>query len=92
MRMYAAASVRCALALVSQSPRAAGPTVVVDAAAPAGYVSPPFYGLMTEEIFVGEWGTYETPFVRWDARSRTEAPTPNMRAALGDAAWTRTKE
>jgi alpha-N-arabinofuranosidase len=39
------------------------------------------------KIFVGEWGTYETPFVPWDARSRTEAPTPNMRAALGDAAW-----
>jgi alpha-N-arabinofuranosidase len=39
------------------------------------------------KIFVGEWGAYETPFVPWDARSRTEAPTPNMRAALGDAAW-----
>jgi alpha-N-arabinofuranosidase len=39
------------------------------------------------KIFVGEWGTYETPFVPWDARSRSEAPTPNMRAALGDAAW-----
>jgi alpha-N-arabinofuranosidase len=39
------------------------------------------------KIFVGEWGTYETPFVPWDARSGTEAPTPNMRAALGDAAW-----
>src|SRR5262249_44831234 len=39
------------------------------------------------KIFVGEWGTYETPFVPWDARSRTEAPTPNMRAAIGDAAW-----
>ncbi len=38
-------------------------------------------------IFVGEWGTYETPFVPWDARSRAEAPTPNMRAAIGDAAW-----
>jgi len=39
------------------------------------------------KIFVGEWGTYETPFVPWDARSRAEAPTPNMRAAIGDAAW-----
>jgi alpha-N-arabinofuranosidase len=38
-------------------------------------------------IFVGEWGAYETPFVPWDARSRGEAPTPNMRAAIGDAAW-----
>ncbi len=39
------------------------------------------------KIFVGEWGAYETPFEPWNARSRTEAPTPNMRAALGDAAW-----
>jgi alpha-N-arabinofuranosidase len=39
------------------------------------------------KIFVGEWGAYETPFVPWDARSKTEAPTPNLRAALGDAAW-----
>jgi alpha-N-arabinofuranosidase len=39
------------------------------------------------KIFVGEWGAYETPFVPWDARSRSEAPTPNMRAAIGDAAW-----
>ena len=38
-------------------------------------------------IFVGEWGAYETPFEPWNPRSRTEAPTPNMRAALGDAAW-----
>lgn len=39
------------------------------------------------EIFVGEWGAYETAFPPWDPKSRAEAPTPNMRAALGDAAW-----
>jgi alpha-N-arabinofuranosidase len=39
------------------------------------------------KIFVGEWGAYETPFEPWNARSRGEAPTPNMRAALGDAAF-----
>ncbi|HZJ31391.1 MAG TPA: alpha-L-arabinofuranosidase C-terminal domain-containing protein [Vicinamibacterales bacterium] len=38
-------------------------------------------------IFVGEWGAYETPFEPWNERSRKEAPTPNMRAALGDAAF-----
>jgi alpha-L-arabinofuranosidase len=38
------------------------------------------------KIFVGEWGAYETPFEPWDRRSRTEPPTPNMQAALGDAA------
>ena len=39
------------------------------------------------KIFVGEWGAYETPFEPWNAKSRAEAPTPNLRAALGDAAW-----
>ena len=39
------------------------------------------------KIFVGEWGAYETPFEPWNAKSRGEAPTPNMRAAIGDAAW-----
>ena len=32
------------------STRAAGPTITIDAASPAGKVSPLFYGLMTEEI------------------------------------------
>src|SRR5580765_5937516 len=32
------------------STRAAGPTIAIDAAAPAGNVSRLFYGLMTEEI------------------------------------------
>ena len=39
------------------------------------------------KIFVGEWGAYETPFEPWNPRSRSEAPTPNLRAAIGDAAW-----
>ena len=39
------------------------------------------------EIFVGEWAAYETPFEPWNARSRTEPPTPNMHAAIGDAAF-----
>jgi alpha-N-arabinofuranosidase len=39
------------------------------------------------KIFVGEWGAYETPFQPWNPRSRGEAPTPNLRAAIGDAAW-----
>jgi alpha-L-arabinofuranosidase len=39
------------------------------------------------EIFVGEWAVYETPFEPWNERSRGEAPTPNMRAAIGDAAF-----
>ncbi len=39
------------------------------------------------KIFVGEWGAYETPFEPWNPRSQAEAPTPNLRAALGDAAW-----
>ena len=39
------------------------------------------------EIFVGEWAAYETPFEPWNARSRGEPPTPNMSAAIGDAAF-----
>src|SRR5574339_553073 len=31
-------------------PRAAAPTIAIDASAPSGKVSPLFYGLMTEEI------------------------------------------
>ena len=39
------------------------------------------------EIFVGEWAAHETSFPPWDNRSGKEAPTPNMKAALGDAVW-----
>jgi alpha-N-arabinofuranosidase len=39
------------------------------------------------EIFVGEWAAYETSFPPWDNRSHKEAPTPDLKAALGDAAF-----
>ncbi len=41
------------------------------------------------EIFVGEWASYESTFPPWDRRTADLhlPPTPNMRAALGDAAW-----
>jgi alpha-L-arabinofuranosidase len=39
------------------------------------------------EIFVGEWAAYETSFPPWNRRSAGEPPTPDMTAALGDAAW-----
>lgn len=39
------------------------------------------------EIFVGEWADYETPFEPWNEKSKGEPPTPNMRAAIGDAAF-----
>ncbi|MEP6915585.1 MAG: alpha-L-arabinofuranosidase C-terminal domain-containing protein [Acidobacteriota bacterium] len=39
------------------------------------------------EIFVGEWAAYETPFEPWNPQSRREPPTPNMQAAIGDAAF-----
>ncbi len=39
------------------------------------------------EIFVGEWASHETPFPPWDKRSNNEPPTPNLRAAIGDAAF-----
>jgi alpha-N-arabinofuranosidase len=39
------------------------------------------------KIFVGEWADYETPFEPWNPKSKGEPPTPNMRAAIGDAAF-----
>src|SRR5690349_9254067 len=39
-----------ALTLCATVPRAAVPTITIDASAPAGKVSPLLYGLMTEEI------------------------------------------
>jgi len=38
------------------------------------------------KIFVGEWAAYED-IVPWDAKSKQLPPTPNFKAALGDAAW-----
>jgi alpha-N-arabinofuranosidase len=41
------------------------------------------------EIFVGEWASYESTFPPWDRRTAELhlPPTPDMQAALGDAAW-----
>jgi alpha-L-arabinofuranosidase len=39
------------------------------------------------EIFVGEWAAHESSFPPWDKRSKGLPPTPNMKAALGDAVW-----
>jgi alpha-N-arabinofuranosidase len=39
------------------------------------------------EIFVGEWAAYETSFPPWNSRSQKEGPTPNLKAALGDAVF-----
>jgi len=45
------------------------------------------YDRQGPEIFVGEWAAYETPFEPWNPKSRGEPPTPNMQAAIGDAAF-----
>jgi alpha-L-arabinofuranosidase len=45
------------------------------------------YDRSGSEIFVGEWAAYETAFVPWDERSKNEPPTPNLKAAIGDAAF-----
>ena len=39
------------------------------------------------EIFVGEWASYETSFPPWDKRSEHEAPTPDLKAAIGDGVF-----
>jgi alpha-L-arabinofuranosidase len=38
------------------------------------------------KIFVGEWAAYED-IVPWSEKSRHLPPTPNLKAALADAAW-----
>src|ERR1022692_226365 len=38
------------------------------------------------KIFVGEWAAYED-IVPWSEKSRRLPPTPNLKAALADAAW-----
>ena len=38
------------------------------------------------KIFVGEWAAFED-IAPWDSRSQALPPTPDMKAALGDAAW-----
>ncbi len=39
------------------------------------------------DIFVGEWAAYETPKPPWQTSLKAYPPTPNMKAALGDAVW-----
>jgi len=39
------------------------------------------------EIFVGEWAAYETSFPPWDRQSQKEPPTPDLKAAIGDAVF-----
>lgn len=39
------------------------------------------------KIFVGEWAAHETAFPPWDKRAANAPGTPNLKAALGDAAW-----
>jgi len=40
------------------------------------------------EIFVGEWASYEDAKTKpWEPGSKRLPPTPNFKAALGDAAW-----
>jgi alpha-N-arabinofuranosidase len=39
------------------------------------------------EIFVGEWASYETPKPPWETSLKAYPPTPDMKAALGDAVW-----
>ena len=39
------------------------------------------------EVFVGEWAAHETAFPPWDNQSQKEPPTPNLKAAIGDAVF-----
>ena len=39
------------------------------------------------EIFDGEWASYESSFPPWDDRSKQLPPTPDLKAAIGDAVF-----
>ena len=40
------------------------------------------------EIFVGEWGAHEDARIKpWSPGARQQAPTPSMKAAIGDAVF-----
>jgi alpha-L-arabinofuranosidase len=40
------------------------------------------------EVFLGEWGAHEDASVKpWDAAAKKMAPTPSMKAAIGDAVF-----
>ena len=39
------------------------------------------------DIFVGEWAAYETSFPPWSRLSQNKPPTPNLKAAIGDAVF-----
>ncbi len=45
------------------------------------------YNRKGPDIFVGEWAAYETPKPPWETALKSYPPTPNMKAALGDAVW-----
>jgi alpha-N-arabinofuranosidase len=45
------------------------------------------YDRKEPEVFVGEWAAHETSFRPWDKRSHAEPATPNLKAAIGDAAF-----
>lgn len=45
------------------------------------------YDRSGSEIFVGEWAAHETTFKPWEEPSKKEPPTPNLKAALGDAVF-----
>ncbi len=55
-------------------------------------VSPTYYERYDRakrpEIFVGEWASYEDAKIHpWDPGAKHQPPTPDLHAALGDAAW-----
>jgi alpha-N-arabinofuranosidase len=46
------------------------------------------YDCSGPEILVGEWAAHEDARIKpWDAAARQQAPTPSMKAALGDAVF-----
>ena len=59
------------------------PTVNFEEMAPTRFEK---YDRKGPKIFVGEWAAYED-IEPWNEASRSLPPTPNFKAALGDAVW-----
>jgi alpha-L-arabinofuranosidase len=84
--MKSACLLTVALTLGATFPRAATPTITIDASAPAGKVSPLLYGLMTEEINHSSDGGLYAELIRNRAFLDEAASPAHWSAVHGDGA------
>src|SRR5204862_6075163 len=85
-KMKRACLLAASLALAATFPRAAAPTITIDASTPAGKVSPLLYGLMTEEINHAYDGGLYAELIRNRAFLDAGAAPAHWSAVHGDGA------